>query len=222
MKTHVSLHLLFAVSVTIVSSVALAQSEKAKAFAEADKYEKGCETIPYENLRSQCEDQAKEVHPWCDGERGPIKCEAVTREITDGIMRNSKAIEQLKDKRRELEDSRVHATENENKNKYQEQIEAVDKEIEATERSMQDQMRSLDERKNAVRKTIDNIQKCIDYRKSTMAIFAYSLDKTRNENDPDIKELASSLTDKAEKQKSGHMIAIRDKENAIEACNKGQ
>ena len=34
----------------------------------------GCKAIPYSSLQSSCKSQQSYVHDWCDGKKGPIKC----------------------------------------------------------------------------------------------------------------------------------------------------
>jgi hypothetical protein len=68
-----------ALSVTLLSTtIASGQSQKLQDFQAAVKVDRGCDTIPYDGLRRNCQDQGKNVHEWCDGNRGPVRCENST------------------------------------------------------------------------------------------------------------------------------------------------
>lgn len=47
-----------------------AAADKLDDFKEAVK-QQGCYSIPYSDLRNTCTSQQNDVHPWCDGPRGP-------------------------------------------------------------------------------------------------------------------------------------------------------
>ena len=51
-----------------------AHADKLDDFKEAAA-KKGCESIPYSDLQSDCKSQQSEVKGWCDGGRGPVTCE---------------------------------------------------------------------------------------------------------------------------------------------------
>jgi hypothetical protein len=51
-----------------------AKADKLDDFKEAVNHE-GCNSIPYGDLHSICRSQQSAVHPWCDGDSGPITCD---------------------------------------------------------------------------------------------------------------------------------------------------
>src|SRR5882724_11702333 len=103
------------VKLTIMISLALgasvASADKLSDFKEAVA-NKGCESIPYSDYRSSCQSQQSQVHDWCDGGRGPVTCgnESITRQLKDNLEKEKRTVEELKDKRSKLQDSRSRAT----------------------------------------------------------------------------------------------------------------
>ena len=84
-------------------------------------------------------------------------------------------------------------------------------------------MRDIDARRTLVNDAIYTIGKCMDYRRAVMNVFAYALDKVRNEDEmPEIQDLARQLRAKYEAEKRGHEIAITDKERALDTCKRSQ
>ena len=118
-----------ALSVTLLSTtIASGQSQKLQDFQAAVKVDRGCDTIPYDGLRRNCQDQGKNVHEWCDGDRGPVRCEpGVTAALVQSLVQEHKNEERLQSQRRDLDDKRNHTDKNDEKSKYQEQIEATER-----------------------------------------------------------------------------------------------
>jgi hypothetical protein len=218
----------FAFNLVAVASISLcaltmtAQSQKQRDFEEADKADPGCNQIPYSDLRSNCQDQGRNVHEWCDGDRGPVSCNRETEKILNSIMSESRTSESLQQQRRDLNDKRDHASDNDEKDKYKDQMDAVDKQIETSNRQIDDLKRSLDNRKDFVDKTMETINKCINYRQAVMNVFGDALDKVRGEGDDDasLRPLAQSLKGKYQVSKSGHEEVINNLNTALEKCRK--
>jgi hypothetical protein len=197
-----------------------AWADKLDDFKEAEN-KTGCDSIPYSDQRGNCKSEQDYVHPWCDGEKGPITCEVgVTRDLQSKLDAERRKSEELKDKRRDLDDKRSHASDDQEKSKLTSEIEAVDKDIEASTKTIEGLKSALDDRKYLIQKTMDTLNKCIDYRRAVMNVFAYVLDKVRNEDDPDIKPYAQKLRDKYEASKSGHETQITNKTNSLDTCKK--
>jgi hypothetical protein len=182
----------------------------------------GCDSLPYSDLRNTCRSQQSEVHPWCDGARGPINCTAGVR--TDDIKRQLDTEQQrqngLKDKRRDVDDKRSRASDDAEKAKWKTELESVEKEIEASKKKIEDLKADLDKRKDFVDKATYTLGKCIDYRRAVMNVFEYATDKVRGESDSDIKPYAQRLRDKYPVAISGHKEQIDNKTNALETCKK--
>jgi hypothetical protein len=182
---------------------------------------KGCDSIPYSDLRNNCRSQQSDVHPWCDGSRGPVSCDgAPTSELRAKLVREQRKLAELIDKRRELEDKRSHAADDTEKAKWTAEIEAIDKEIDTARKDVEAATADVQKRADLVEKTIYTIEKCIDYRRAVMNVFAYATDKVRGEADADIKPYAETLRNMYPEEISGHEKQIVSRTNAVENCKK--
>ena len=76
-------------------------------FKDADRHDEGCVTIPvtYSSERSACDREGPNVHPWCDGEKGPVTCGS--REETEKPKRDietaTRRISELRDRKSRAE-----------------------------------------------------------------------------------------------------------------------
>ena len=212
----------FAISLLSASLVAaLGQSEKQKSFEAAASEERGCVTIPYSELQSQCVDQQKGVNEACNGRNGPVKCTLqVTESLKGRIVTTERRTEELKRERQELDSQRDHANDQGQKDRIKEQIDEKDKQIEASNRQSEDLKRALSDRKDQIDKTIDRINQCISYRQAVMNIFETSLDKVRNDGDRDaeLRPSAEKLKTKYQGEKETHKGEIDGKARAIDDC----
>jgi septal ring factor EnvC (AmiA/AmiB activator) len=206
------------VSVALGASVAFA--DKLSDFKDAVA-RKGCESIPYSDLRSNCTSEGSHVHEWCDGSRGPVSCgsEDVTRQVKSALEKEKKNVEDLKEKKRKLEDDRSHASNDDEKNKITKDIEQVEKDIYEAGKRVEQAEKDVDARKKLVEDSIYNLDQCISYRRAVMNVFASALDKVRNEDEtPEIKDLARQLRDRYEAGKPGHEEQITARNNALATC----
>src|SRR5438105_4996573 len=106
----------------VIGSFALLSSsawaDKLDDFKDAVARE-GCDSIPYSDVRSNCRSQQDDVHPWCDGSKGPITCDpGGTRDLRSKLEREQRELDALKDKRRDLEDKRSRAADDAEKRKW--------------------------------------------------------------------------------------------------------
>ena len=203
-----------------VSAITAAHADKLDDFKEAAG-KKGCESIPYSDLQSDCKSQQSDVKGWCDGGRGPVTCEiGVTADLQSKLEKEKNRRSELQDKRRDLDDKRSHSSDDSEKADLTSQIEALDKAIEESSKRLDDLRAELDKRKDVVEKSIYNLNKCIDYRHAVMNIFGYALDKVRGESDPDLKTYVDQLVAKYQKSKEGHEEQIQNKENSRQTCEK--
>jgi CDGSH-type Zn-finger protein len=181
----------------------------------------GCDSIPYTDLRNHCRSQQSDVHPWCDGSRGPVSCDGTsTNELRANLVRVQRKLAELTDKRRDLDDKRSHASDDNEKAKWTLEIEAVEKEIETARKEVEAATSDLERRGDFVEKAIYTIGKCIDYRRAVMNVFAYATDKVRGETEPDIKPYADMLRNKYPQHIAGHETQIVSRTNAVENCKK--
>lgn len=208
---------------TLTLGVSVAFADKLSDFKEADRYDEGCRTIPvtYSSDRDSCDREGPNVHPWCDGEKGPVTCvsEEETRKAKQGVEDAKKNIEDLKDKKSKAESNKSNAKTDDEKKKFSDEIAQLEKDIYEGGKKLDQAVKDLEARKKLVDDAIYTLDKCIAYRRAVMNSFAYALDKVRNENEPqEIKDVARSLRGKYEKAKSGHEEQITAKTNAWNNC----
>ncbi len=218
----VKMKMMFAVA--LVLGVSVASADKLDDFKEADRYERGCQSIPktYSSERSACDSEGPQVHEWCDGgRRGPVTCgnAELTRKPKRDIESAKKDIETLKDKKGKAESNKSSATTDDEKRKYSDEITQIEKDLYETGKKLEQAEKDLEARKKLVDDAIYTLDKCIAYRRAVMNSFAYALDRVRNENEtPELQTLARSLRSKYEKEKSGHEDQITAKVNALNNC----
>jgi hypothetical protein len=211
------------IAATLALGVSVAFADKLSDFQEADRYDEGCRTIPstYSSERSSCEREGPEVHPWCDGDKGPVTCgsEELTRQAKRGVEDAKKEIERLKEKKSKAESDRSNAQTDDEKRRLSDEIAQIERDLYEAGKKLDQAEKDLEARKKLVDDAIYTLGKCIDYRRAVMNSFAYALDRVRNEDEtPEIKALARSLRGKYEKAKSGHEEQITAKTNALDNC----
>jgi DNA repair exonuclease SbcCD ATPase subunit len=215
--------LVVAVAVMALLGVSVANADKLSDFQDAKKAaedKKGCESIPYSGLRDNCRSQQENVHPYCDGDKGPVSCgsESITRQLKDAVERAKQDIETLKNKKRDLQDQRSRASDENEKSRLDKELEQVEKDIYDAGKRLDQAKTDLDARKKLVEDATYALGKCLDYRRAVMNVFASTQDNVRGENDEQIQPLARYLRDYYEESKRGHVLAIEAKENALKTC----
>lgn len=209
---------------TFAMGVSVAFADKLSDFkdaVDAANAAKGCESIPYSDIRSSCKSAGSEVHDWCDGGRGPVTCdnEQITRQAKYAVEKEKKNVESLKEKKSKLESDKSRVSTDDERNKIAKDIEQVDRDIYEAGKKVEQAEKDLETRKKLVEDAIYTLDKCIDYRRAVMNNFASALDKVRNENEtPEIKDLATQLRNKFEASKSGHEEQITARKNALDTC----
>lgn len=203
----------------VIAATEPARADKLEDFREAVA-KVGCDAIPYSDPRSNCRSQQDEVHPWCDGSKGPVTCSGRTSDLTSARDAAQRELQALQDKRREIDDRRSRAGDDAERAKASAELEAIDKELDAAKAKLDGTLRDLERRKDLVDQAVYTLNKCIDYRRAVMNVFAYATDKVRGESDPDLRAYATQLRDLYGAQISGHEKQIENKTNALENCKK--
>jgi hypothetical protein len=194
---------------TLTATLSLTQfvtGQTLQDFKTADSYTTPtCDWIPYSDLRTRCKDQGKDMHDWCDGQKGPTGCQQnVTSDLVRATTAEYKTLDRLQREKSEL--------------KEKSDISAKETKIEESKKRIKDLEQQTSVRKDLVDKTIYTIDKCIDMRTAAKYIFQQALDKLASEQDPQIRPLASSLRGKMENSKEGHNEAISIKNAAKDNC----
>ena len=186
----------------------------------AARNREGCTSIPYSDLRSNCDSQDREVDDWCEGRKGPASCdEGRTRDAKNAVEREKRNVQELKDKKSRLESDKSRASTDDEKNKIAKDIEQVERDIYEGGKRIDEAEKNLEARKKLVEDAIYNIGKCIDYRRAVMNVYAAALDKVRTEDEtPEIKDLGRELRDHYESTKKGHEIYLTNRDKGMETC----
>jgi hypothetical protein len=94
---------------SMLSIVGLAWAGKLEDFRDTSNAA-GCNSIPYSDLRNTCRSQ-QEVHPWCDGARGPTSCKSgVSATMRENLTAEYKHLAGFEEAKRSLESKRSHAS----------------------------------------------------------------------------------------------------------------
>ncbi len=211
-------------AVTVALGVSVAVADKLSDFkdaVDAANSGKGCESIPYSDIRSSCQSQGSQVHDWCDGGKGPVTCgsEAISRQVKANVEKEERELKELREKKSRLETDKSRASTDEDKAKLANEISQVERQISDGEKAVEQAKRDFETRKKLVDDAVYTLDQCIAYRRAVMNSFAGALDKVRNENEtPEIAELARKLRDKYEASKSGHEEQITARTNAYNTC----
>src|SRR3954464_2981679 len=116
-----------------VAATSPAWADKLSDFKDADRYDEGCVTIPvtYSDARNACDREGPNVHPWCDGDKGPVTCgnEEQTRKPKRDIEQAKNRISELKDKRSKAESNRSSAKSDDEKKRYEDELAQIDKDV---------------------------------------------------------------------------------------------
>jgi chromosome segregation ATPase len=148
-----------------------------------------------------------------------VSCQQnVTRDLLARLDREQRDLDALKDKRRDIDDKRSRAADDAEKAKWTAELEAVDRDIDASKRRLDDLHADVDRRRDLVERTISTISKCADYRQAVMNVFAYATDKVRGESDPELVPYARQLRHMYSEEIRGHQLQIDARNNALATC----
>jgi hypothetical protein len=123
-------HMTLILAATLVLGASVAIADKLSDFKEAVKKD-GCSSIPYSDLRSSCNSQQSRVHDYCDGRQGPVTCgsESITRQLKDNLEKAKKDVKALEEKKRDLDNRKSRAIDENEKKRLDKEIEQVKKDI---------------------------------------------------------------------------------------------
>jgi seryl-tRNA synthetase len=181
--------------------------------------QKGCTSIPYEDIRDSCKSNSEKVQEYCKGGRGPMTCDDLDPAgLTKQIENVKQKLEDLKQKKSDLEDKKSHSSDENEQKDLEAQIEAIADQIEKLESKLDEWKDKLEKEQDQINDRIDVGEQCLSYRKAVRDNFVDAKSKAKDESDPDIKPLAEKLVDKWEKGEEGHAKAIELANRAIEKC----
>jgi uncharacterized coiled-coil DUF342 family protein len=127
----------------------------------------------------------------------------VTFNLTTSLVNEHKVLDGLNEQRRDLAAKRANSTDDDEKKKLSDQLDALDQQIEAS----QHRIEAL-------------INKCIDYRTAVNNVFRDAFDKVKAETDAAIKPYADQLADLYNQSIASHQSTIDDYDKAVKICKR--
>lgn len=169
---------------------------------------KGCESIPYRDLRDRCSDKQQYVHgsESCDGQRS---CKTLGREVKR--QQNLLAIaltncDALKQSKADLENEKsdVGSDDEELKSQLERKIDQIQAQIDQQQKYIDDLKANIETNRTSVNERIGRGEKCQDARRQVQDVFKDATSKAKDESDDQIKPLAGQLVDKWEESGRSH------------------
>jgi len=205
---------------SLMVALPVAHADKLSDFKEAAAKD-GCDAIPYSDMQSNCRSSMKDVGMWCDGYKGPVRCDiALTESLLAQIDTEQKNIAAAQERRKELVDKRDRAVGSQKKAELAAEIEAIDKGIEASTKIIDEAKVALNKQKYAAQTTIDTITKCTEARAAIAKTAFDARDKAGGESDPDIKDYANTIRGKLAGFKTQQDSAVEKLTNSLKLCKK--
>lgn len=181
----------------------------------------GCESIPYESIRSTCMYKGREVDDWCKSSSRKISCDDLD---PSGIMRKIDNVKQkvadLKREREDLSSRLYYAKDDSERRDLEDKKKSKEAEIYELEKKIDTWQGQYSSEQTAVNDRIYNGERCVGFREDVAKAFSDAKSSARSESDPEIKPLAERLISKWEAGESGHGTAIRNYKEAVEKCRR--
>lgn len=200
----------------LVAGVALAASLSDFKDA-ADR--KGCEAIPYSDLRSTCQSKSRDVDEWCKGGRGKWSCQDLDPAGLLKQIENVKAkVQALKREKEDLERARSNAKDDSERSSLADKIASKENTIRELEKKLEEWNRKLEEEKGAAKDRMQIGEKCLENRVEVTRVFQSAKERARNETDPEIKPYAEKLVRHYEDGERGHAEEISLVRRGVGMC----
>ncbi|HWU87022.1 MAG TPA: hypothetical protein VN253_07095 [Kofleriaceae bacterium] len=180
---------------------------------------KGCESIPYDDLRSTCKSKSSEVADWCKGGRGKWSCDELDPSgLTKQIENVKRKIEDLKREKDELSRKKSDAKDDSERRELEDSLAAKERDIYELEKKVEEWERRLSDEKRAANDRIYIGEQCHDARQNVARVFESAKGRARSETDSEIKPYADRLASSYEAEERGHAEAIDFVRRGIEKC----
>jgi hypothetical protein len=173
-----------------------------------------CESIPYKDLKKECEDNAIAVDNYCKKSiakmsgRDPIT-------LKKDIENKNEKIKKQQDERNNLGNKKFQSSDDAEKSRIDDEIKKIDETIRKIEAEIEQIKGQIIEDKNALRDALSDAERCVEARKYAIRIFGFAKDKAGNESDPEIKEIAKVLIEKWSKSQEKHQLPLDEAEKRV-------
>lgn len=180
--------------------------------------QKGCASIPYSDLQSQCVNTQRKVDDWCKS-RGKIGCDDLgsvpgLNKSIEGIEARIKSLQgNKKTKERELT-----SADSAKKKTIEAELEDIDAEIANLTGRIATLRAQAEQATTEISRRIEIVKGCVQYRTDVQDIFDKVSAQAAAEKDADVIPVARQLIDYWQDEHDGHETAIRDYTTAQQKC----
>lgn len=179
----------------------------------------GCESIPYDGLRSTCQSKSRDVDDLCKNSSRPISCDGLDPNGLQKQIENAKQkIEDLKRERDELASKISNAKDDAERRELEDKKKEKEDKIYDLEKKVSEWESKLSNEKTEIGNRIYNGEHCVTAREEVARTFLDAKSSAKGESDPEIKPYADRLVDKWERGEPGHAESIRLYKEAVEKC----
>jgi seryl-tRNA synthetase len=179
----------------------------------------GCDSIPYDGIRSTCRGNRDGVRDWCKNSSRPISCENLDPSgLTKQIENMKGKIADLKRERDELSSKISSAKDDSERRALEDKKKATEDKIYELEKRVADSESKLSSEKTEINNRIYNGEKCVDHRKEVAKAFESAKSSAKSESDPEIKPIADKLVRHWESEEPNHAGEIRKYQEAVDRC----
>lgn len=182
--------------------------------------QKGCASIPYTSVRSECGNAQDRVNQWCKGGMGEISCKSIG--ALSGVRTNIAGIRSklgsLESSRKGLEKQLSSTSDAAQKKTIQTDIKEIDEDIYDLEGKIAALEGQIAKDTAVINQRIEIGQGCVQARKDVQTLFLEARTKASTETDDDVEVIATQLIAYWDKERDIHAIPIRDYEGAVKLC----
>ncbi len=194
---------------------------------------KGCASIPYEQLQQNCINKRSEVERYCKD--GAFSCDGLDpRALQANVQQVQEKIESLNRKRSDLSSLRDQlksklssATDDSEKRSLEDQIRRTEYEDDSAKneiyeygKKIDDWKRQLSNERDQINDRIYNGKNCITARVDTAKIFGETYSKADSETDPAVVPIAKRLLSYWADEQKAHNHALGLAQTAVEKCGR--
>jgi chromosome segregation ATPase len=197
--------------------------DKTQLFQDAVKAmqnKKGCESIPYTDLQSDCLRKSEEVDKMCK-QSGPSSCTDVDpKKIQKDLEDTKTKKDELKQQKNDLEKSRSSASDDAAKQEIDDKIKEIDDKLEALKQTQESLEKQVQDTTKAINDRMYVAKSCRDYRAAVYEIFDKAISTANSENDAQFASDAKDLSKWWGDKQSGHQEILNNIKNAVDGCEK--
>jgi hypothetical protein len=180
--------------------------------------DEGCLSIPYADKQDECIRKQREVNKWCK-DSGPMSCQNIDPKDAQKRIEEIKTTrDTLKSEKENLERKKSASSDDAEKSKLEDDIEAVERKIYENEQKRNPLEQYLSVTTKEINDRLYIAKSCRDYRLAVQQVFGDAKSRARSESDDQIRPLAKDLAESWERKERGHEEAIKGVKSATDHC----